>query len=154
MIQRIQTIYLLLAEVLIGVLFFVPLANISTKENLLYRFDIQGIFQEGASLAATDKYNWLIILFWAVCFILLLTSIFMFRNRKKQIRFSVITLLCCLSLDLFVLYNIWNASQMFSGNFSLTIYYVFPVISSVLIFLAIKAIEKDELLVRSIDRIR
>ena len=154
MIQRIQTIYLFLAEVLIGILFFVPLAKISSKDNLLYHFDIQGIFREGASITEPNKYYWLTILLWAICFILLGASIFMFRNRKKQIRISTIALLICLFLDVFVLFNVWSSSQLVSGHFSLTIYYVFPCISAILIFLAIKAIEKDELLVRSIDRIR
>ena len=47
MIQRIQTVYLLIAEILIGILFFVPFAGISGKDGSIYRFDLKGLSLDG-----------------------------------------------------------------------------------------------------------
>jgi hypothetical protein len=154
MIQRIQTIYLLIAEMLIGALFFVHFGEISAKEGGIYRFDINGIYLEGIQKPEMIHGNLPLVILWAMSLILILVTIFLYKNRIFQMRISAISILILLGLSGLSYYSIWSVAKTLSGVYSLTLYFVFPVIAVVLIYMAIRAIRKDELLVRSIDRIR
>ncbi len=154
MIQRIQTVYLLIAEMLIGALFFVPFADIASKDGSIYRFDIKGIYLEAVQKPEIIYSSLPLVILWAVSLILILATIFLFRNRILQMRLSTINIFILLGLGGLIYYYVWSVAKILSGVYSLTIYLLFPVIAAILIYLAIKAIGKDELLVRSIDRIR
>ena len=154
MIQRIQTVYLLIAEMLIASLFFVPFAEIAGKESSIYRFDIKGIYLEGVPNPEIIFSSLPLVTLWVVSLILIFASIFMFKNRILQMRISTINIFILLGLCGLIFYYTWSGAKILLGVYSLTIYLVFPLIASVLIYLAKKAIAKDELLVRSIDRIR
>ena len=154
MIQRIQTVYLLIAEILIGALFFVPFAEIAGKEGSIYRFDIKGIYLEGVQKSEIIYSSLPLVLLWAVSLILILITIFLYKNRILQMRISTINIFILLGLGGLIFYYVWSGAKLLMGVYSLTIYLVFPVIAAILIYLAIRAISKDEELVRSIDRIR
>lgn len=154
MIQRIQTVYLLIAEILIGALFFVPFAEIAGKEGSIYRFDIKGIYLEGVQKSEIIYSSLPLVLLWAVSLILILITIFLYKNRILQMRISTINIFILLGLGGLIFYYVWSGAKLLMGVYSLTIYLVFPVIAAILIYLANRAISKDELLVRSIDRIR
>ena len=154
MIQRIQTVYLLIAEILIGALFFVPFAEIAGKEGSIYRSDIKGIYLEGVQKSEIIYSSLPLVLLWAVSLILILVTILLYKNRILQMRISTINIFILLGLGGLIYYYVWSGAKLLMGVYSLTIYLVFPVIAAILIYLAIRAISKDELLVRSIDRIR
>ena len=154
MIQRIQTVYLLIAEMLIGALFFVPFADIAAKDGSIYRFDIKGIYLEGIQKSEIIYSSLPLVILWAVSLILILATIFLFKNRILQMRLSTINIFILLGIDGLIYYYVWSIAKVLLGVYSLTIYLVFPVIAAILIYLAIRAISKDELLVRSINRIR
>ena len=80
MIQRIQTVYLLIAEILIGLLYFVSFAEISANKGDLYRVDLQGIYSQGATQNELFQRNWLILVIWAICLIVLFSAIFLYKN--------------------------------------------------------------------------
>lgn len=154
MIQRIQTVYLLIAEMLIGILFFVPFGEIAAKDGSIYRFDIKGIYLEEISKPEIIYSSLPLVILWAVSLVLILATIFLFKNRILQMRLSTINIFIQLGFGGLIFYYIYSSTKLLSGVYSLTIYLVFPVISAILIYLAVRAIAKDELLVRSIDRIR
>lgn len=154
MIQRIQTVYLLIAEILIGALFFVPFAEIAGKEGLIYRFDIKGIYLEGAQKAEMIYGSMPLIILWVMSMILIVATIFLYKNRILQMRLSMINIFILLGLWGLIYYYVWSSAKLLMGIYSLKIFLVFPVIAAILIYLAFRAIRKDELLVRSIDRIR
>jgi hypothetical protein len=154
MIQRIQTVYLLIAEILIGVLFFVPFGEIAAKEGSFYKVDMNGIYLEGTPKPEMIYSSLPLVILWIVSLILILVTIFLYKNRILQMRISTVNIFILLGLGGLILYYIWSSAEILSGVFSLSIYLVFPLIASILIYLAIRAIAKDELLVRSIDRIR
>ncbi|HEY3388061.1 MAG TPA: DUF4293 domain-containing protein [Prolixibacteraceae bacterium] len=154
MIQRIQTVYLLIAEMLIGVLFFVPFAEIAGKEGSIYRFDMKGIYLEGVPKPEIIYSSLPVVILWAVSLILILATIFLFKNRILQMRISTINIFIQLGLCGLIFYYVWSTAKILLGVYSLRIYLIFPVIAAILIYMAIRAINKDELLVRSIDRIR
>ena len=154
MIQRIQTIYLLIAEMLVGILFFVPFAEIAGKEGNIYRFNIKGIYMEGIQKTEIIYSSLPLIILWAVSLILILSTIFLYKNRILQMRLSTINIFILLGFCGLIFYYVWSSAKVLSGVYSLKVYLVFPIIAAILIYLAIRAIAKDELLVRSIDRIR
>jgi len=154
MIQRIQTVYLLIAEILIGALFFVPFAEIAGKEGSIYQFDIKGIYLEGVQKAEIIYSSMPLIILWLVSMVLILSTIFLYKNRILQMRLSTLNIFILLGLGGLIYYYVHSSAKILSGVYSFTIYLVFPVIAAILIYLAIRAIRKDELLVRSIDRIR
>jgi len=133
MIQRIQTLYLLVSALFIGLLFALPFAEIvkdgAIKENGLAVSVLIGIV-----------------------LVLQGVAIFSFKKRPRQIRIVMIAILatlCLLGAFLYVTYFSFSGAQI-----SFKIGMVFPLIAIILDYLAIRAIRKDEALIRSIDRIR
>ena len=154
MIQRIQTVYLLISEILTAILFLVPFAGISGQNGLLYRADIQGLYLERTPNQELLQRHWPIFIFVVAILILVFATIFLYKDRKLQIRLSAISLLAQLCLCAMIFFEVWSGAQRLSGHISFTIFMVFPFISAILILLAFRAIKHDELLVKSIDRIR
>lgn len=154
MIQRIQTVYLLIAEILIGVLFFVPFGEIAVKAGSIYQCDIRGIYLEGVPKPEIIYSSLPVDILWAVSLILILATIFLFKNRVLQMTLAKINIFLMLGLGGLIFYYVWSIAKQLSGVYSFTIFLVFPIIAAILIYLSFRAIDKDEKLVRSIDRIR
>jgi len=153
MIQRIQTVYLLIADILIAMLFFFRFAEISSSKDI-FSAGIQGIYLDGTRQSQLILHNWPLVVLWIVIPILLFVSVFLFKKRKLQLKLSWINLLFALCMEGVIILEIWFGAKRLSGHSSLTIYFLLPIFAIVLIYLAIRAIKKDELLIRSIDRIR
>lgn len=144
MIQRIQSIYLLLILAVSGGLVFV--------------FDLWRIENETPVFAwslikSTNPLHLLIGIAFFVVALLAFVSIFLFKNRKLQIalnRFNIVINFILLGLLVYVLLNISGetpVSEKGIGSF-------LPLASIVLLIMANRAIQKDENLVKSVDRIR
>ena len=152
MIQRIQTIYFLVAEMLISTLFFFPFAEIVGKEGKIYQLDFKVFYPD-----MVQNSTWMgspLFLLWAVCFLLILVTIFQYKQRVLQIRLATIAIFLLVGLGSLIFYYGKSAEKMVSGSGALNLVVLSPVIASIIIYLAIRAINKDEKLVRSIDRIR
>lgn len=154
MIQRIQTLYLLVAEMLVAALFFVPFAEIAALEGNVYKFDMKGIYLEGVQKSELIYGSLPLIILCAVSLILILFTILQYKKRVLQMRLSTIIIFLMVGISALIFYYVWSSAKIISGTYSFHIYLVFPIIAAILIYLAIRAIAKDELLVRSIDRIR
>jgi len=147
MIQRIQTLYLLVSAILISLLFIFPFAEI-TKDGVLYLLNLQGIILGSAVIT-----NGIAIL--ALVGIILILHGFAILNYKKRIRqirlivYTIIVMMGLFGMFFFVTHYSYAGSQV-----SFKISHVFPIIAIILDYLAIRAIRKDEALIRSIDRIR
>lgn len=147
MIQRIQTIYIFIAAVLVALLLKLNFAEL-TVNGELYIFNAKGIISGEQVL-----FNGLPILgFIGLITLLHLIVIFLYKKRILQIRmlgFTMILLLGLVGVMLFFLYAAYdNAEVVFKVPM------VFPVIAFILDYLAIRAIGKDEALIRSLNRIR
>jgi uncharacterized membrane protein len=154
MIQRIQTVYLLIAEMLIALLFFVPFAGIAGKDGKIYLFDIKGISLEGALKPEIIYSSLSLILLCAVTLVLIVIAIYRFKNRILQMKLIKLIIFILLGFEGLICYYLWSGAKNVSGTYSLHVYIVFPVIAIILVYLAVRAIARDEALVRSIDRIR
>ena len=147
MIQRIQTVYLLLSAILVGLLFLLPFAEIA-KDGAVYLFNFKGIILDGTLKENGFAISGLI----AIILALHGYAILIFKNRIRQIRvivFSILLLLGLFGMFFFFIYYIFSGAQI-SFNLSMA----FPLVAIILDYLAIRGIGKDEALIRSIDRIR
>jgi hypothetical protein len=136
MIQRIQTLFLLLAASVSGGLIFVFHLWITEVGELVFAVD-----------------NLLFLSLFLSSALLSLVSIFMYRNRKSQFVLGRLNIILNFVLLGFFVYQ----SLKVSGETAVSekgIGMFLPVVSIVLLALANKAIKKDEDLVKSVDRLR
>jgi len=155
MIQRIQTVYLLLIVILSGITTFSPLADLINKaDNLIYLVDFNGISLIKPTGSIVESTIWGLISISALITIIALITIFNYKNRVKQIRLSVINMLFMISFYIFLLLYLWPACIRLHADWHLRMAAVFPLVNLVLSYLAIGGIGKDEKLVKSLDRLR
>ncbi|OWW25124.1 hypothetical protein B4Q04_11325 [Zobellia sp. OII3] len=136
MIQRIQTVYLLIVVLVAGVLPF--WVNLWSDE-------------EGNEIFASNEI--FISLTFYISSLLALIAIVMFKNRKNQFVMNRLNMI----LNLFLLGFFVYRSLNLSGEISVSekgIGMLIPIISIVFLVLANRAIKKDEDLVKSVDRLR
>lgn len=156
MIQRIQTVYLLLTIVVGTVMFFVPLLDF-VNEDMVFSFNIRGISSTNNESVELST-GYLPLLFLNIISILISAiAIFLYKNRPLQIKICRINMfLISLFLIMVVFISQKFEDQLGASNQNISFGFgaVLPFISIVLLTLAVKAIKKDEELIRSVDRIR
>ncbi len=153
MIQRIQTFYLLVAEILIGTLFVSPFGKLVDKAGADFTTDLLGVHRIGANSMLLQSNMFLTIL-GVVILILILVTIIRYKARNSQQKIAFIVLFSCLVLAGFMFLNVRAVAEQMVGLYTLNLAFIFPIIAAVLTLMAIRGIRKDEALVRSIDRIR
>jgi hypothetical protein len=136
MLQRIQTIYLLIAAIISAGLIFVLhlwVTNdgvvVYAKDNLLYL----GLFLGSALLS--------------------IITIFKYKNRKSQFmlgRLNIILNFFLLGFFVYLSLNVSGGTAVSEKGIGMLL----PIVSIVFLALANKAIKKDEELVKSVDRLR
>ena len=136
MLQRIQTIYLLIASIISG--------------GLIFMFPIWKL-NDGLEVFATSSILYSGLFFGSA--VLSVIAIFMFKNRKLQFVLGRLAIILNFILLGFFVYQ----SLMVSGEAEASekgIGMLLPIVSIVFLALANKAIKKDEDLVKSVDRLR
>jgi len=147
MIQRIQTLYLVISAIFIGLLFAIPFAEI-LSDGAVYTFNFKGILLNGELKTSGMVISVLIGIILAIHGF----AIFTYKNRIRQIRLTVFSIL--LMVVLFGLFFFFTYYSFSGAQISYKISMAFPLVAIILDYLAIRAIGKDEALIRSIDRIR
>jgi multidrug transporter EmrE-like cation transporter len=152
MIQRIQTVYLVLALVLFGLTTFMPLAEVAEVGNL-FTFSTKGLVKAASGEVV---YSGLPLLVLAILVLAVnLFVIFNFKKRIRQMRMSLFNIFLMLGfLGVSFVFLRMSVRGMTEAVTAYKIFMVFPAISAIFNYLAIRAIGKDEALIRSIDRIR
>lgn len=155
MIQRVQTIYLLIASTLTFCLFGLPYATISSSQ---FSTEVTTCYLRPyiGSLSTTTM---LPLIFVAVLVaIMCLTSIFIYNNRTLQMKLTKINIaLQAILLITMVLYTqgitrVLGVDNTIETSFQFAL--CFPIINIILLSLAFKGIKKDDDLVKSADRLR
>lgn len=152
MIQRIQTVYLLLSLILIGLMAWLPLGEIIADKGI-FVFNIKGVIQPETGSIIVN--GWPLLALLIIIELIQLFIIFGYKNRIRQMRFSTFSIL--LMVGLFGVGYVFVYSSLKTigdGTYLFKMAMVFPIVAIILNYLAIRAIGKDEALVRSIDRIR
>lgn len=152
MIQRIQSLYLLAVAALMLTACLTPLAYFvgGVDEYLLYAFALKG-----GGMSHSTIYMGIVV---ALAAALPLVTLFLYKNRMLQIRLCAVELVLLVGSAVFMAIYYYLSNRLFSQfefhtqGFRIAI--VFPVVGIILDYFAIRAIFKDELLVKSLDRIR
>lgn len=157
MLQRKQTVLLLLA-VLCGVLtFFFPVDTFQRGDQA-YVFRTTGLFlPDGTPVPdASTKVPFAAVL--GVLSAALLVAVFLYRNRPRQILFVRSSYILLLAVVAFLFITDTSITAYLEKGGNVTNHYgasaLLPVAMLVLAFLAERGIRKDEALVRSMDRLR
>jgi hypothetical protein len=138
MIQRIQSVWLFLAAAFDAVTFRFPFYS--------------GDWQKDAVPAVVDlnaqSTPWFTILS-VIAGAIALATIFLFKNRKLQLKLCYLGIF--LTLVLLTLYFL-EINNFYSGNIALWAIFYFAILVSFI--LAVQGVRKDEKLIRSMDRFR
>lgn len=134
MIQRIQSLWLLLAAACSFIIMKLPyfggtLANVYTD--------------------LTATHNFITLLLSSAVGAGALILIFLFKNRKRQMQFILLTLLVALG-NIAMLH--YETKEFTNGHF--TVYAILVIAVPVFLALAARAVYKDEKLIKSLDRLR
>ncbi len=155
MIQRIQTVYLLLATIAMSLTLFLPLATIWQGGNEII---IKAWFADGTVgfKAPLPLYLGIIL---SVATALPFVTIFLYKKRMTQIRLCVSEIVLLLGSVAFIALYCYRmcdvlAELMQELNFTLGFASLMPFVAIIFVVLAIRGIARDEALVRSLDRIR
>jgi hypothetical protein len=155
MIQRIQTLYLILALALMVLLLVFPAAQVIGEDMQLYQFKITGVYELSGSGPLLDMLYWPLLILVVIIMVIYLIAIFLFKRRRLQMRLCIYNILLLAGiLGLMYYYLSFTFKETSAMEYSYKLPFVLPLIAMILTYLAFRAVRKDELLVRSIDRIR
>ncbi len=150
MIQRIQTLYLLLSAILATVCLARPIRRFTTADSLpsapLYK--LRTVTPAGAHSLAP----WALFALLLLAAALTLIAVFLFKTRALQMR--VASLAAILLAGYYAWYVAFALLHTAGGSFRPTAAAALPFASLVLNCLAFRSILRDELLVRSLNRLR
>ena len=143
-IQRIQSVYLLLVAVLMGIFMFFPVigGNVEGKDELVGALMTNGVTTQSLWLLALD----------ALVAVLALIAIFKYKDLKGQIRLTgilillILTLLVCVGVMVACL----NGACISAVKWPIA----FPVVALILAVLARRGIKHDKKLLTDSERIR
>lgn len=156
MIQRIQSVWLLLASLALLLMFFFPL--LTGKLNglsvpLLYTKGYVSNWDTGEFLAIAIKPIYPLLAANITLFLICLFNIFNYKKRSFQKRFAIASIIL---IGGFVFWCSVYAKKLPGGiegaNFGIGAY--LPALAILFIVLAIFGINKDERLIRSAERLR
>ena len=155
MIQRIQSLYLLAASILTGLMLVLPFAEIIAADGTIYSFGSGGLSRlEGDAWLPVIGAIPLFVLILVIAALLLVT-IFLYRNRRLQMRICVYSIILEFGLIGLGYYYFFMAFRDIDvSNYAVRLPVIVPILSIIVIYLAFRAIRKDDILVRSIDKIR
>lgn len=157
MIQRIQTVYFLAIAVLSAITFFVPVANLYDAVNvLLYKLNYQGlVLVDGETpLVLNNLATWSLKVISGIIPLVALVTIFLYKKRVLQVRLSFINMLLMFGYYAILFICLIQGARSMEADWNLRIPAAFPLVCVVLDWLAIRAIGKDEALIRSLNRLR
>jgi len=142
MIQRIQTIYLLLTVIISAALFYLPL------------FEVPLSAGDTAPKVFMITSNALLLVLTSAIGALAFVTILIFKNRRFQTRVCRVILILIFVMIALLFYT----GDTFSNGLDQKVVYkigtYLPLLQVVFVFLAHRAIRNDEKLVKSADRLR
>lgn len=156
MIQRIQSLHLLIVTLLMGLMFLLPLATF-IYEGEIFKLYATGLKATGENVAYVAS-NISMTILLALSTLLPFITIFLFKRRLLQIRLCVMELIFLAGMQIYIgiyLYRSWSiikdsATDVMAFSFA----DVLPIAGIVFTILAMRGIIKDQALIKSLNRIR
>jgi hypothetical protein len=154
MIQRIQSIYLLIATIVIGLLFFFPIADFVNNAGKFYLFRYRGLYEviEGKEKLVTLTIPLALLLL--VNMVLPLINLFFFKKRGFQMTLCIISIILLFALLGLIAFYAAASFTSINANVNYKVIASMPIVALILNVMAYSAIRKDDKLIKSIDRIR
>lgn len=155
MIQRIQSVFLLISVVLIGVCLCSPLGKYVGSDSFVH-----GILTNTWLFDVKHKecymYSAALFVVLMLTGIVTILSLFGYENRIRQMRWTILSLVLLVLYYLsFVGFAIYYGKTKYAGaHFQISFYACFPILAFILNLLAYWRIRHDEQLVRAADRLR
>ena len=156
MIQRIQTLFLFIASLAVGLIFAFPISSYYGDMHTfkLTLLGIQNLVPDSESIFQT-YFTLPLITFVLLLCVLPIITIFQFKNRKRQLKIIKVNILAniLLIVGIFLIYSKLILSQVdvieeySTGAF-------LPLFSLVFLIMAFRGVKKDDELIRSSDRLR
>lgn len=149
MIQRIQTLWFLLASVTAVLIFYFPVIELTADSSIhIYQYDsisiagIDNLIQSGYIVAGLT----------GIIALLSFIGIFLYKNRLLQMRICTFVSLLVIFLVGLIIYF----SLTIEGNTMATVGLsaILPIVIFIFILMARRGVRKDELLVKAADRLR
>jgi len=150
MLQRIQTLFLLLAAAAMLVASVTPLAFFIYEGDKV-TLEAMGVYLDGTLNDST----WGQFALGMVSSVLSLITVFLYKQRMQQIRLSVFNVLLMIGFYLYFGFIIYKLLPMETLEFQkVGVGIIMPMIALILTILAIRNIGADEALIRSLNRLR
>lgn len=150
MLQRIQTVYLLIVTILLIITMCQPVGSFVAGD-ADYGFMNYGIEFPDGTIASSS---------WGMLALLILSAIvssgtiFMFKNRILQIRMTVFNSIILIGYYITFIVFMFVLKGKLEASYQLSWALALPLVCIILNYLAIRAIGKDEFMVKAADRLR
>ncbi len=151
MIQRIQTLFLLVVVLLSGFLLTGDIVRMTAGNSTVFSLGFMGLSNQGGEVI---QRLWPMSVILAIVPLLALVSVFLYRNRPLQMRFTMIVLLLSVGTLILGAFYVLMLDRKIGITVVWTVKVVFPLVSALLAWLAWRAILRDDARVRSYDRLR
>lgn len=157
MIQRIQSLYLLLAAVAMGLMLFFPMAFFWS--DVTYQLTMTGVHDISPEAAPlfNSAFNAPLLVLTVLLTLLPLITLMLYKNRRLQMKLITGTLLLVMAFIVLVfLYfipqveNYLKVDADYRGCFAPYM----PLVSMIMLWLSRRGVLKDEKLIRAADRLR
>ncbi|MBM6864360.1 DUF4293 domain-containing protein [Bacteroides caecigallinarum] len=149
MIQRIQSVYLLIVAILSVIVMSNPIGSFIAADNSIVEFtNLSLIDQSGVE----DYKPWALFAILMISAIISLITIFLYRKRMLQIRLTLFNIILAIGyyVTLVTFVFMLKGESTFVPSWMVCL----PFVGIVLDWLAIRAIGKDEMLVKAYERLR
>lgn len=152
MIQRIQSVFLLLVTVLLVVAICMPVGQFIGADGVTaHVFKPLGVALADGGFQSTWGLFGILLLSALVAF----CTIFLFRNRMLQIRMTIFSSILLIGYYIaFCVFMFILKGDLDATAFQLGWALCLPVVAIILNYLAFRAIYKDEVMVKAADRLR
>lgn len=137
MLQRIQSVFLSLALILLGLVFVLPFAKM--------------VDAQGGEVVLTCV-DFPLILFQLLTFAFTLATLFLYKNRRRQIFFCNVNIWLLLAYTLVLCWLLYDKSQ--GAVMQIKLASITPILALIFTWLARRGVVKDEALIKSLDRLR
>lgn len=157
MIQRIQSLFLLLTGIATGLLFFLPVATIDLPDeiteitNTFYFYTTRYIRQ--GNPPTFIEYNWFSMILNITVTGLSFITIFLYKKRFLQLRLCLANIVLMAGMLILIAVQAHNIAEP-DGYWHICLSFSFPLVGIILTWLALRGIIKDIALLKSYDRIR
>lgn len=151
MIQRIQSVYLLLAVGVVVSALCLPLGSFINADAITVQaFKPLGVTLADGSLMST----WGLFALLVLSAVVSACTIFLFRNRRLQMRMTVFNVVLLIGYYIVFFFFLFALKDNLNSTFQFSWALCLPLIAIILDWLAFVAIRHDDEMVKAADRIR